>query len=195
MTVYDLAVVGGGTAGLTAAIGAASVGARTLLVERHRTGGDCLWTGCVPSKALLAVANRAAAARTAGALGVGTGEVTVDFSAAMAHVRHAIRAIEPHDSPDRLGREGVEVVHGDARFTALDRLDVAGRAVRFRRAMIATGAAPLLPPIPGLREVDAPADLGHGVGPDGAARRGWWSSGAVRSGRSSGRRSPGSGRG
>jgi pyruvate/2-oxoglutarate dehydrogenase complex dihydrolipoamide dehydrogenase (E3) component len=154
VTVHDLVVLGGGTAGLTAAIGAASQGARTLLIERDRTGGDCLWTGCVPSKALLTVAARAHAARTAGPLGVHAGDVTVDFAAAMAHVKRAIATIAPHDSPQRLRGEGVEVVHGTGTFTGPDRLEVDGRAVRFRHAMIATGASPLVPAIPGLREAD-----------------------------------------
>jgi len=152
--VYDLVVLGGGTAGMTAAIGAAGFGARTLLVERHRTGGDCLWTGCVPSKALLTVAARAQDARTAGGLGLHIPEVHVDFAAVMAHVKQAIATIEPRDSPEMLRDEGVEVVHGTGRFVAPDRLRVDGRTVRFRRAMIATGAAPLVPPIPGLREAD-----------------------------------------
>jgi pyruvate/2-oxoglutarate dehydrogenase complex dihydrolipoamide dehydrogenase (E3) component len=151
MSTYDLVVLGGGTAGLTAAVGAASQGARTLLVERDRTGGDCLWTGCVPSKALIGVAARAHTARSSGHLGIHAPEVRVDFAAAMAHVKQAIAAIAPHDSPERLRREGVEVVSGTGRFTAADRLEVAGRVVRFRNAMIATGAAPLIPPIPGLR--------------------------------------------
>jgi pyruvate/2-oxoglutarate dehydrogenase complex dihydrolipoamide dehydrogenase (E3) component len=154
MTVYDLVVLGGGTAGLTAAVGAASQGARTLLVERDRTGGDCLWTGCVPSKALLTVAARAHAARTAGALGVHAPDVTVDFAAVMSHVERAIATIAPHDSPERLRAEGVEVVHGTGTFAGPDRVEVDGRAVRFRHAMIATGASPLVPPIPGLREAD-----------------------------------------
>ena len=154
MTVYDLVVLGGGTAGLTAAVGAATQGARTLLVERDRTGGDCLWTGCVPSKALLTVAERASAARTAAAFGVHVGEVIVDFAAAMAHVKQAIATIAPHDASDRLRGEGVEVVEGIGRFVAPDRLEVGGQVVRFRHAMIATGASPLIPPIPGLREVE-----------------------------------------
>jgi pyruvate/2-oxoglutarate dehydrogenase complex dihydrolipoamide dehydrogenase (E3) component len=153
VTVHDLVVLGGGTGGLTAAVGAAKQGARTLLVERDRTGGDCLWTGCVPSKALLSVAERAHAARTAAAFGVHAGEVTVDFAAAMVHVKQAIATIAPHDSPERLRGEGVEVVEGVGRFDASDRLEVDGRVVRFRHAMIATGASPLVPPIPGLREV------------------------------------------
>ncbi len=154
MGTYDLVVLGGGTAGLTAAIGAASQGARTLLVERDRTGGDCLWTGCVPSKALLTVAERVSAVRTAGTFGVHAGAVTVDLAAAMAHVKQAIATIAPHDSPERLRSEGVEVVRGTGRFTAPDRIEVGGRTVRFARAMVATGAAPLVPPIPGLREME-----------------------------------------
>lgn len=149
---YDLVVIGGGTAGLTAAVGAANQGARTLLVERDRTGGDCLWTGCVPSKALLTVAERAKAARDSRHLGVHAGTVTVDFAQAMAHVKQAISAIAPHDAPDRLEREGVEVVSGSGRFVGPSAMEVDGRTVRFRHAMIATGAAPLVPPIPGLRE-------------------------------------------
>jgi pyruvate/2-oxoglutarate dehydrogenase complex dihydrolipoamide dehydrogenase (E3) component len=154
MAVYDLVVLGGGTAGLTAAVGAASQGARTLLLERDRTGGDCLWTGCVPSKALLAVAARAQAVRTGGSLGVHGGGVTVDFAAVMSHVKRAVATIAPHDSPERLRREGVEVVRGTGTFTGPDRVEVAGRSVRFRNAMIATGASPLVPSIPGLREAE-----------------------------------------
>ncbi len=146
----DLVVVGGGTAGLVAAFGAAGQGAKVTLVERARTGGDCLWTGCVPSKSLLAAAAAAHAARHSGHLGIHTDQVTVDFPAVMAHVRGAIGAIAPHDSPERLRSEGVEVVDGDARFVADDAIEVAGRRLRFRAAMIATGAAPVLPPIEGL---------------------------------------------
>jgi pyruvate/2-oxoglutarate dehydrogenase complex dihydrolipoamide dehydrogenase (E3) component len=151
---YDLVVLGGGTAGLTAAVGAASQGARTALIERDRPGGDCLWRGCVPSKALLAAAERAHAVRTAGELGIHTGAPRVDLAEVMTHVRAAIATIAPHDSPERLRSEGIEVIEGTGRFTGTDRLEVAGRTLRFRRAMIATGATPLVPPIPGLREAD-----------------------------------------
>ena len=148
----DLIVVGGGTAGLVAAIGAASQGAAVTLVERERTGGDCLWTGCVPSKALLAAASAAHTARHSSHLGVHTDRVTVDLAQVMDHVRGAISAIEPHDSPDRLRADGVEVLHGEARFVADDAVAVDGRRLRFRRAMVATGAAPVLPPIDGLAD-------------------------------------------
>ncbi len=87
---WDLVVIGGGTAGIVGAKTAARLGARVVLVERDRPGGDCLWTGCVPSKSLLASARAAADARAAHRLGVGAGAVTVDFPAVMAHLRDAI---------------------------------------------------------------------------------------------------------
>ncbi len=95
---WDLVVIGGGTAGIVGAKTAAQLGARVMLVERDRTGGDCLWTGCVPSKALLAAAHTAHAARSAERFGVHTGDVRVDFAAVMGHVRSAIARIEPVDS-------------------------------------------------------------------------------------------------
>jgi pyruvate/2-oxoglutarate dehydrogenase complex dihydrolipoamide dehydrogenase (E3) component len=146
----DLLVVGGGTAGLVAAVGAAGQGARVTLIERERTGGDCLWTGCVPSKALITAAAAAHTARTSGHLGVHAGDVRVDLGEVMTHVKGAIATIEPHDSPERLRREGVEVIHGEARFVAPDAVEVDGRRLRFRRGLIATGSAPVLPPVDGL---------------------------------------------
>ncbi|NUR05229.1 MAG: FAD-dependent oxidoreductase [Streptomyces sp.] len=154
MTVYDLVVVGGGSAGLTAARTAVRLGARTLLVERDRLGGDCLWTGCVPSKALLHVAAEVHAARRAGRYGLQAPQDPVDLAAAMASVREAITAIEPHDSAEALSALGVEVVHGTARFTGPRALTAAGRRIAFRYALIATGSAPALPPVPGLAEAD-----------------------------------------
>ena len=148
---YDLAVLGGGTAGLVAAIGAASQGARTVLVERDRPGGDCLWTGCVPSKALLSVAERAHVARTSAPFGVTASEVEVDFGAAMAHVKDAIDHLSAHDSPERLAREGVELLRGSGRFTGPRTLQVDDRDLTFRHAVLATGAAPVVPDLPGLR--------------------------------------------
>ena len=149
---WDLVVVGGGTAGIVAAKTAARFGARVVLAERDRTGGDCLWTGCVPSKALLAAADVAARARSGAALGVYAGPVRVDFPAVMRHVRAAIEHIEPVDSVEALEAAGVTVVHGDAVFTGPSSVRVAQRELRFRRAVLATGAAPTVPPVPGLRE-------------------------------------------
>ena len=113
----DLLVVGGGTAGLVGARTAASFGASVLLVERERTGGDCLNTGCVPSKALLAAAAAAADARAAGRFGVRVAGVEVDAAAVMAHVKGAIATIAPVDSPAALRAAGVAVRHATARFT------------------------------------------------------------------------------
>ncbi|MGW0778066.1 dihydrolipoyl dehydrogenase family protein [Streptomyces sp. NPDC002835] len=150
---YDLVVIGGGSAGLTAARTAGRLGARVLLVERDRLGGDCLWTGCVPSKALLHVAAEVQAARGVGRYGLRAPHGPADLAAAMAHVRQAIGAIEPHDSVESLHAFGVEVAHGAAVFTGPRTLRVeAEREVAFRYAVIATGSAPSLVPVPGLAE-------------------------------------------
>ncbi|GGC62762.1 dihydrolipoyl dehydrogenase family protein [Hoyosella rhizosphaerae] len=147
---WDLLVVGGGSAGIVSAKTAVKLGASVLLVESHRTGGDCLWTGCVPSKSLLAAAHHVAHARRGAEVGVHVGDITVDFAAVMAHVRSAISTIEPIDTPEALEADGITVVSGRAVFTSPHTADVNGKSVRFRQALIATGAAPILPPIPGL---------------------------------------------
>lgn len=156
MEEWDLAVLGGGTAGLVAAKTAGRFGARVLLVEAARTGGDCLWTGCVPSKSLIAAAHAAHAVRTADRYGVQTGPPKVDDAAVLAHVRSSITRIEPVDSPAAISAAGATVVAGRAEFTGprtLQITDDAGtRPVRFRWALIATGAAPALPTVPGLAE-------------------------------------------
>ena len=149
---YDLLVLGGGTAGLVGARTAAALGARVLLVERARTGGDCLWSGCVPSKSLLAAAHAAAAARGAARFGIHVDGVRVDFAAVMAHVRGAIRTIEPADSPPRLRDAGVEVHTGVVVLTGPTSALVDGQPVAFRQALVATGAEPAVPAVPGLRE-------------------------------------------
>ncbi|MER5216862.1 FAD-dependent oxidoreductase [Streptomyces sp. NPDC002838] len=151
---YDLVVIGGGSAGLTAARTAGRLGARTLLVERDRLGGDCLWTGCVPSKALLHVAAEVQAARGVGRYGLQAADGPADLAAAMAHVKQAIGVIEPHDSAESLHEFGVEVTHGDAVFTGRRALRAGGREVAFRYALIATGSAPTLVPVPGLAEAE-----------------------------------------
>jgi pyruvate/2-oxoglutarate dehydrogenase complex dihydrolipoamide dehydrogenase (E3) component len=149
---WDLVVVGAGTAGIVGAKTAARLGARVLLVERERPGGDCLWTGCVPSKSLVAAAEAAASARRAGRLGVDVSGVRVDFTRVMQHVRGVIAHIEPVDTPEALEAAGVRVLTGDARFTGPGTLDVDGRTIAFRQALVATGAAPAVPPVPGLAD-------------------------------------------
>ncbi|MFN4001755.1 dihydrolipoyl dehydrogenase family protein [Microcella sp.] len=152
----DLLVIGGGTAGLVAAKTAARFGTSTLLVEAHRMGGDCLWTGCVPSKSLIAAADTAARARNGGRLGIETDAVRVDFAAVMRHVHAAIHEIEPADSAEVVEATGARVIMGRARFTGprsaeVEPLDGSGaRLVRFRQAIIATGSAPEVPALPGI---------------------------------------------
>ncbi len=145
-------MVGGGTAGIVGAMTAASLGAQVLMVERDQPGGDCLWTGCVPSKALLAAAAVAASARDADRFGVRVGEVRVDFAAVRAHVRAAIDVIAPVDSVKALTKAGVEVVTGEALFTGPDTIEVADREIGFRQALLATGASPAIPDIDGLAD-------------------------------------------
>ncbi|HEV2772693.1 MAG TPA: FAD-dependent oxidoreductase [Thermoleophilaceae bacterium] len=151
---YDLAVLGGGTAGLVAAHGAAGLGARVVLIERHeQTGGDCLWTGCVPSKSLIAAAELAHRMRRADAIGLAPVEPEIDFAQVMAHVHGARRRIEPQDSVERLRASGVDVVHGAARFAGPGQVVVDDRhALSFRAALIATGSSPIIPPIDRLQD-------------------------------------------
>ena len=151
----DLLVIGGGTAGIVAAKTAARFGADVLLVERDRMGGDCLWTGCVPSKSLIAAADAATRARSSAELGVRASEVAVDFAAVMRHVHAAISTIEPEDSPEALHAVGARVTLGSAHFLGPREAEVNGERIRFRQAIIATGSAPVLPGIEGLDRVDA----------------------------------------
>ncbi len=152
---YDLVVIGGGTAGLVSAVGAAGLGARVAIVERHLLGGDCLNFGCVPSKALIAAGRAAAAVRGAGTFGVKVeGSTTVDFADVMTRMRRLRAGIARHDSASRLAALGVDVFFGEAAFVAPDAVHVGdGRALRFVRAVIASGGRPAVPPIPGLVDV------------------------------------------
>jgi pyruvate/2-oxoglutarate dehydrogenase complex dihydrolipoamide dehydrogenase (E3) component len=147
---YHLVVIGGGTAGLVSAIGAAGLGARVALVERALLGGDCLITGCVPSKAILRSARAAAEARFAPALGVHVSGVEADFAAVMRRMRERRADISPNDSAERLRAAGVDVYFGEARFTGPSAIAVDGRTLAFRRAVIATGGRAAVPAVPGL---------------------------------------------
>ena len=151
---YNLVVLGGGTAGLITAAGAAGLGAKVALVEREHLGGDCLNVGCVPSKALLRAARAAADVRDAGQYGVEVPPGTrVNFPAVMERMRRLRSEISPHDSARRYRDElGVDVFLGGGRFVDSDSVEVDGRHLRFRRAVIATGARALPLPIPGLAE-------------------------------------------
>jgi pyruvate/2-oxoglutarate dehydrogenase complex dihydrolipoamide dehydrogenase (E3) component len=150
---YHLVVIGAGPAGLVAAKGAAGLGARVALVERDLIGGDCLNIGCVPSKALIRTSRLYAQMRDAGRYGaIAPDQVHVDFAAAMTRMRRLRARISRADSITDLANAGVDVFLGPARFTSGDSLDVDGRTLRFRKAVIATGSRPDTPPIPGLVE-------------------------------------------
>lgn len=149
---FDLAVIGAGTAGLVTAAGAAALGARVALIERDRLGGECLYTGCVPTKALIKAAKVAQTVARAGEFGVGVAGVTLDYSGARRHMRNVIGEIERHDAPERFERLGVTVVQGSARFASPTRLEVAGQPLEAAKTVIATGSRSVAPPIQGLAE-------------------------------------------
>ena len=152
---FDLLAIGGGTAGLVTAAGASYLGARVALIERERLGGDCLWTGCVPSKALIASAHAAQLRRDSGRLGLFGKARPVEFAAVMSAMRAAREVVSHHDDPARFRALGVDVVFGDAMLVAADTVRVGDRTLRAKRIVIATGARPGMPPIPGLAEAGA----------------------------------------
>ena len=152
---YNLVVVGAGTAGLVTAAGAAGLGAKVALVERHLMGGDCLNVGCVPSKALISAARAAAAVRHGEERGVSSGNgAHVDFGRVMERMRRLRASISPHDSARRFKDLGVDVFLGSGRFLDAHTMEVAGERLHFSKAVIATGARASAPPIAGLGEVD-----------------------------------------
>jgi pyruvate/2-oxoglutarate dehydrogenase complex dihydrolipoamide dehydrogenase (E3) component len=150
---YDIVAVGGGAAGLVTAAGAAGLGARVALIERDRMGGECLWTGCVPSKALLAAARVAATARNGARFGIDMSDMRIDFQRVMAHVHGAQQTIAPHDSPERFRGLGVDVLQGTALFGDAATVLVGDQKIRARHIVLATGSRPAVPPIRGLENV------------------------------------------
>ena len=150
---YNLVVIGGGTAGLVTAAGAAGLGARVALIERHLLGGDCLNVGCVPSKCVIRSSRVVGDIRAAAALGVRvSGTVEPDFGAVMERMRGIRARISRHDSAERFTGLGVDVFLGDGHFTGPDTVEVSGASLRFKKAVIATGARAHHPKVPGLAE-------------------------------------------
>ncbi len=150
---YNMVVVGAGTAGLVTAAGAAGLGAKVALVERHLMGGDCLNVGCVPSKALISAGRAQARVRDAAELGVDVpAGTTVDFARVMERMRRLRAKISPADSAARFRDLGIDVYLGEAQFTGRNTVQVGDTTLRFKKACIATGARATAPPIPGLAE-------------------------------------------
>ncbi len=149
----DICVIGGGSGGLSVAAGAAQMGANVVLVEKAKMGGDCLNTGCVPSKALLAASHRAQTVRDGARFGVNGHEPEIDFLKVHDHVHGVIGAIAPHDSVERFEGLGVKVVQAAARFTGPREIVAGEVTIQAKRFVIATGSSPAVPPIPGIDEV------------------------------------------
>jgi len=149
----NVVVIGGGSAGLVSAIIAVGAKAKTVLIEKDRMGGDCLNTGCVPSKSLLRSGRIMSYIRRAGEYGIEGATATVNFARVMERVQEVIKTIEPHDSMARFTSLGVECIAGDAKITSPYSVEVNGRTINTRAIIIATGGRPMVPPVPGLNEV------------------------------------------
>lgn len=150
---YNLVVIGAGSGGLVASYIAATVKARVALIEKHKMGGDCLNTGCVPSKALIRSAKTVALARKAHALGMKSIDIKFDFADVMARVQRVIKQIEPHDSQERYQSLGVECIHGEGRIRSPYEVEVNGRVLTTKNIIIATGGRPRIPKIQGLDNI------------------------------------------
>ena len=150
---YNLVVIGGGSAGLVSAYIAATVKAKVALIERHKMGGDCLNTGCVPSKALIKTAKVIAQIREHAKYGIKAASFELDFPAVMERVKQVIREIEPHDSMERYTDLGVECIAGEAKILDKYRVSVGGRTLTTKNIVLALGADPAIPPLPGLDQV------------------------------------------
>jgi len=147
MKTYDLIVIGSGAGGLTAAFTALGFGKKVLVVEKDRPGGECTWSGCVPSKALI---NRAKAVHTARQFA----DIEPDTASILAEVREVSESVYEEETPEVIEKAGADYVNGYARFTDAHTIDVDGQVFRGKKFMLATGSSPMVPPIPGLDSVD-----------------------------------------
>lgn len=149
---YDLIIIGAGSGGLTAARLAVTLGAKVALVEKHRVGGDCTWTGCVPSKALIRAARVAHEVRSSAYFGIGASVPGVDMPRVRASVQEAIARVAQCETPEMLEREGIEIILGEARFVDPQTIRVGESTLCGKSFLLATGAHPVLPDLPGLTE-------------------------------------------
>jgi len=150
---YNMVVIGGGSAGLVSAYIAAAIKAKVVLIEKHKMGGDCLNTGCVPSKALIRSSKIMNYFKRASEFGIKTSVIDVDFPKVMQRIQQVIKDIEPHDSIEKYTSLGVECITGTANIKSPYEVEVNGRILTTKNIIVATGAGPMLPPIPGLKEV------------------------------------------
>ena len=150
---YNVVVIGAGSAGLVSSYIAAAIKAKVALIEKHKMGGDCLNTGCVPSKALIRSARLLADARDSAKLGIRKVEVQFDFAEVMERVQRVVAEVEPHDSVERYTALGVECISGSARIVSPWEVEVAGRTLSTRSIILASGARPLVPDLPGLSDL------------------------------------------
>jgi len=150
----DICVIGAGSGGLTVAAAAAQFGVSVVLIEKAKMGGDCLNTGCVPSKAMIAAGKQAHVHHTSAAFGVHYSAPDIDFAAVHDHVQSVIAAIEPHDSVERFTGLGVHVIQDHGQFEDAQTVRAGDHLIRARRFVIATGSSPAAPPIPGLDSID-----------------------------------------
>ena len=151
---YNMIVIGGGSAGLVSAYIAAAVKAKVALIEKNKMGGDCLNNGCIPSKALIRSAKMLSYAKRAKEFGFKKSDIEFEFQDVMKRVHDVIKKIEPHDSVDRYSKLGVDCYSGNAKITSPHVVEVNGTKLTTRSIVVATGAEPLVPPIPGLEKID-----------------------------------------
>jgi len=151
---YNIIVIGGGAAGLVSSYIASATNAKVALIEKHKMGGDCLNTGCVPSKALIRSAKILHDTKNAQKFGFNSSEIDFDFSDVMERVQEIIKKIEPHDSMERYRKLGVDCIEGEAKIISPHTVKVNGKIISTRSIIVATGAKPLVPPIEGLEHID-----------------------------------------
>ncbi len=151
--IYDLIVIGAGSAGLTAAAFNGELGRKVAVIEREQVGGDCTWTGCMPSKALLHVAKIAHNIRIAGDYGITTSPPETDMEKVHDYIHSVIQGVYKHETPEKVTERGIEVVLGDAKFIDQHTIQVGDRTMKSKKFVIATGGRPATPPIPGLDTV------------------------------------------
>src|SRR5207248_6847522 len=149
---FDVVVIGGGTAGLVTASGCARLGRRVALIEREALGGDCLWTGCVPTKALVASARLAHHMRHADRFGLDPASPKINPKSIMDSMREAQRVAGKHDDPEKFRKLGIDVIEGEARLAGGDAVEVNGRRLEAKDIVIATGSRTSVPPVEGLKE-------------------------------------------